>query len=379
MVLLFSVPKIQTTLYFLLSLMLSIHPLVAGAAVGSDGFYTSPSVYEVTDSTDGLSHGTGLLVSSAWNSIPAVDSDINTWISAFNYPFADSADRTSVDHPSITIPVGLFKEFNIVAPAGDRPTGDVSGENFPVYINRILRNDASADELTIYFSTFNVESPSIVPVEFASLVISRDDTQDTILQIVPEAHLFPTVSTNADFHQGFGKGHVVLSSLWSGSTSVVDDFFDSFLTIIDAVADATFTEESGRVSSFGVSRVPQFTPTSGQSEALRGSTASTSPPSSTNRFVTEDDQGLGTQVDFSVETSLPADKRTNADIERFGYTGSLGHRVVKLVVDSSGDSHNYTDDILPRLVVLFGRNPVFGDFWWDGTRLKFFNGDTWVG
>ncbi|GAG34935.1 unnamed protein product, partial [marine sediment metagenome] len=60
-------------------------------------------------------------------------------------------------------------------------------------------------------------------------------------------------------------------------------------------------------------------------------------------------------------------------------TGGLAHRTVRLVVNGNGTSHTYDTDILPRLRALLGRDPEFGDFWYDGTRLKFFNGDTWQG
>jgi hypothetical protein len=56
--------------------------------------------------------------------------------------------------------------------------------------------------------------------------------------------------------------------------------------------------------------------------------------------------------------------------------------VVKLVVsaDSLGDNPTtYTNEILPRLRILLGRDPRFGDFWYNGTRLMFFNGDSWQG
>jgi hypothetical protein len=113
-------------------------------------------------------------------------------------------------------------------------------------------------------------------------------------------------------------------------------------------------------------------------EALRGSRWPDYLPDENNRFIVEDDQGLGTQVDFSTEASIPVDKRDNPDIERIGYTGTLAHKIVWLIVDSDGQDHDYSTDVLPRLKILLGRDPAFGDFWWDGTRLKFYNGDTWV-
>ena len=60
-----------------------------------------------------------------------------------------------------------------------------------------------------------------------------------------------------------------------------------------------------------------------------------------------------------------------------GYTGGLAHKIIILIYDSAGTHHNYEQHILPRLRCLLGRDPAFGDFLWDGTYLKVFNGDTW--
>jgi hypothetical protein len=70
----------------------------------------------------------------------------------------------------------------------------------------------------------------------------------------------------------------------------------------------------------------------------------------------------------------------NSAIQRYGYTGSLCHRVVKLIVlgDELGSDPNFYDNqILPRLNILLGRDPVFGDVWYNGTRFVTYNGDTW--
>lgn len=351
--------------------------VISSGSADTDGVYTSPSVYEVKETTT-LDHGTGLLTSSAVNFIPDINSDVNTWINSFNYPFADGADRTSADNTSIVLPSGLFKEFNIIAPSSDKPTDDTSGNYYPVYLSRVLRNDNSSDSLTFYFSTYNVESASVVPIEFGSLTLTRDLEHNTLVSIEPENHLFPTYSTNDEFHQGFGRGHVVLSSLW-GSSSEIGDFFDLFASITNDPAEVVFTEESGRISSYAVSRVPKFAPTSGQFEALKGSKDGVSSPSSTNRFVVEEDQGRGTQIDFSSHTSLSASKRNNTDISRYGYTGSLLSRVIELVVNDDGEDHSYETDVLPRLKILFGRDLKWGDRWFDGVRLKFYNGESWIG
>jgi hypothetical protein len=114
-------------------------------------------------------------------------------------------------------------------------------------------------------------------------------------------------------------------------------------------------------------------------EALKGSRWPDSPPEEDNRFVVEADQGKGTAVDFTTDPTLPVDKRVNPDIEGTGYAGSLAHHLVWLIVNSDGENHNYADDILPRLKILLGRDPIFGDQWYDGTRFKTYNGDSWIG
>lgn len=355
----------------------------------SGGLFASPRVVEINDSLPGgsgvtgdfsllaVSHGTGLLTLSAYNPIPPINSDVTTWINTFNYPFTPSASLQSANVTSVTIPTGLFKEFEITAPSGDEPTGDVSGTFYPVYISRIERLDAGADNLRFFFSTYNIETASIVPVEFASLDLARDGAADTVVSIVENTDLWVN-QTGTDWFQGFGKGHVVLSDLWGSTGETITNFFDSFIPIIDSPAEAVFAKEATRISSYGISRVPEYAPTAGQAAAARGSRAGVSDPNSTNRFVVEADQGLGDQVDFGTSTELDADQREHADIERFGRTGALTHRVVYLVVNASG-TIDYDNDLLPRLRILFGRDPAFGDFWWDGTRLKFYNGDTWVG
>jgi hypothetical protein len=133
----------------------------------------------------------------------------------------------------------------------------------------------------------------------------------------------------------------------------------------------------------------KYSPTIGQSEAMRGSTGSgltglhkyrinALNPSDSNRYVTEADQGLGLQIDLeSIQGITPI-----SAIERFGHTGSLNHRACRLIVNTTelgNDPNIYTNQIEPRLKILLGRDPVFGDFWYNGTRLFFYNGDTWVG
>lgn len=357
----------------------------------SDGLFDFPSVYEIADSTAGgaavtddfdtvsISHGTGIMLDSAWNAIPTLDSDTQAWILAFNYPFDQNANLTSVDN--IQIPEGLFKEFNITAPAGDNPTGNGSGLFYPVWINRIERLGSGANTLRFYFATFNVTdtNPNTTPIEFAKMDLLRSYNTNEIVEITPINNL--KLINDVSFDQHFGRGHAVLSSVWAGTTSIIDDFFDTFAAISVSPADTEFTRSATRLSSFGVSRVPKYAPTKGQSQAMMGSSARlTVPkyPGSDNRFVTEQDQGLGNQVDLeAVEGVVP-----NAAIDRYGYTGALAHKICKLNVsaDNLGDNPaTYEDEILPRLRILFGRDPRFGDFWYNGTRLMFYNGDSWQG
>ena len=142
-----------------------------------------------------------------------------------------------------------------------------------------------------------------------------------------------------------------------------------------------FSISATRLSSFGVNRVPKYVPTKGESDALKGSTsrlASPIYPDYDNMYVTEKDQGLGDQVDLEAVSGITP----NTSIDRYGFTGALTHKVIKLVVsaDTLGDDPNtYNNDILPRLRALLGRDPQFGDFWHNGTRLMFYNGDSWQG
>lgn len=370
-----------------------LEPPMSVTDSNSDGFYDSPAVYEIVDTLPGgseasddifisvVSHGTGLLTDSAWNAIPPLDSDIQSWLISFNFPFDSSVNRTSDDN--ITIPAGLFREFNITAPAGDQPTGDISGLYYPVWISRIERVGPTTNLLRFYFSTYNVtdSSPSTEAVEFASMDLARTYSEGEIVAITPMDNLLLETATSTEYQQHFGRGHVVLSSLWDGTTTDVDDFFDAFGFIVDNPADTPFSLSNTRISSFGISRVPKYVPTIGQSEALKGSTARKTtpvPPSDDNRYICELDQGLGIQIDLDSQPGIT----TNAAIDRYGYTGALAHRMVKLVVDATAlgsDATFYDDQILPRLRALLGRDPQFGDFWFNGTRLMFHNGDTWQG
>lgn len=360
----------------------------------ASGIYITPASYIIEGvisgiySTNAVPHGTGLLVNSAYNNIPDLGSSVSSWIGSFNYPFRSTADRTSstlTSHGAVIIPSVLFSEFNITAPAGDEPTGDSSGAYYPVWISKIYRgtmtvDDPAVSKITMVFSTYNVtDVPSTTPIEFAYLTLNRDGLAGDIVPIVPINNLFgmPTGSGNI-FGQHFGRGHAMLSNIWGGSSDDVNDFF----TIFSFLVGDNFVEyfkDSTILSSYSVSRVPKYSPTSGQAAAMYGTASDRtdlpSYPSATNKFVVENDQGIGDRIDLESQSGITA----NSDIERYGYTGSLAHRVVKLVVNASGADHDYEQDILPRLRCLLGRDPGFGDFWFDGTRLKFYEGKSWVG
>jgi hypothetical protein len=244
-----------------------------------------------------------------------------------------------------------------------------------------VRDDVSSDTLSFYFATYTVAStPSTVPIEFAKLTLSRSYNAGRVVAIEPIANLYGVTGTHeGDWRQGFGHGHVTLSSLWGGTSSVVSDFFDAFISVVDDPAEVIFSKTATRLSSWAISRVPKTVPTQAQADALLGSRAGIADPHAGNRYVVEADQGIGDKIDFATHEGLPPDKRENADIERYGYTGSLAHRIVKLVVNAAGTKHDYQNDILPRLRILLGRDPVFGDMWFDGVRFKIFNGDVWIG
>lgn len=374
----------------------NIAPPIPGSE-DSFGDYTSPAEYEILDNTAGgasieedftfevFSHGTGMLTASAINSIPSLDSDINTWINTFNYPFRSDATLITSTPGSISVPKGMFEEFILIAPDGDNPDGDTSGTFFPVYLSKIVREDSEADTITLYFATFNVSSaPSTSPIDFAKLELTRTNTAGEILPIEPVTTLFP-LATGDSFQQGFGKGHVRLSTKWGVTGGEVEDFFDSLVPFVGDTVTFTLSSTAGAISPHGLSRVPKTIPTVGEAEALAGSTSSLltpTHPSSANRYVVEADQGEGDQVDFAdPDTGLPASLREHPKIDRYGSTGALCHRIVRLVVDSSDeedDGLDYDRDILPRLRILLGRDPIFGDMWYDGTKFKIYNGDAWI-
>lgn len=359
----------------------------------SDGIFDNPAEYEILMTPPGgisqpddflasaLSHGTGILVSSAWNSIPSTDSDFGAWLSSSNFPFRIGATRTSTQ--GVTVPSALFREFSLVVPAPDEETDDVSMQNHPVWLSSIERLDDLATKLQFRFSTHSINPDGTPKVtEFAALELEKGASPGTVVNITPIEDLLENDTTEQNlFMQGFGYGHVVLSSIWGSTTDEVDNFFEGFLAILSSPPVTTFTKSSGLLSSYALDRNSRFTPTRGQWQALRGSSARRSDPitpSDSNRFVTEADEGLGDPVDFRTKSGFPDELRENEDIEDIGWTGTRVHKVIKLVVDSSGDNHTYEKDVLPRLECLLGRQPVFSDFWYDGTVLRFFNGDAWI-
>lgn len=373
-----------------------VAPPTDGTDLDSDGLFDTPAVYSIVDSAAGtastagdfdinpISHGTGILTDSAYNPIPPLSSDPQTWIEAFNYPFDVSANLTAAGSLGITIPTGLFREFCIVAPASDEPTGDSTGLYFPVWVSSLQY--VASDTVRFIFSTHNVtdSAPSTEPIEFAKLDLVSTMTSGQSVAIEPIADLFTGASGLKEQH--FGKGHVILSSLWDGTATDVQDFFTAMSLVPGSPGEVQFLQASTRLSSFSVSRVPKYIPTIGQSQALAGSTSRlTTPiePSEDNLYVTESDQGLGNKIDLEASSGV----NPHAAIDKYGYSGSLCHRLIYLCVDSNklpsdsdtGGSEFYDNEILPRLTVLLGRAPVFGDEWFNGSRFLRYTGNVWVG
>lgn len=352
----------------------------------SDGIFDNPAVYEIVSTAPGgtddflaasLNHGTGIVVASAWNSIPSLDSDFATWLRSVNYPFRIGASRLSIE--GITVPQALFNEFSLVVPANDEPTGDATLAFSPVWLSAIDRLDSLASSLKFVFSTHSILDDGATPaiVEFAALTLDRSYESGRVVNIEPIDDLLKAEGTDQEnYRQGFGLGHVVLGSVWGSTSDDITQFFDSFLALV-TTSRATFTKEAGILSSFALDRNSRYIASKGQWEALKGTTGrATIPvgPSDSNRYITEGDQGRGDAVDFRTLSGFTE----NVDIEPVGYSGSLAHKAVVLIVDTSGSAHDYDTDILPRLRCLLGRDPTYFDIWWDGTIFKMFNGDSWI-
>jgi len=364
--------------------------------IDNDGFYDNPTSYETTNDDAGvvgaspISHGSGLLTDSAWNRIPDLGASVDAWIEAFNYPFRVTANRESytiVNFEPITIPSGLFTEFNITAPAGDDKNSNPTG--YPVWVSRIKIGDITTSDpnyLTFYFATHNIldSNSSLTPIEFGYLILNQNDSSGTTVPIQSTSNLYGMTGANEDpFNQQFGRGHVVLSSKWG--TSEVNDFFDKFPLIVGD-DEAFFVQTNTMLSPFGVDRSPKYAPTKGQNQALYGSTSrfdDPAYPSSNNMFVTELDQGIGNKIDLHSQTNpLNGSPITaNDDIDQYGYEGSLLAKKVTMIVNAAGTGHTYELDVLPRLRCLFNREFVHGDLWFDGTRWKRWDSisEAWIG
>lgn len=374
--------------------LLSLAPPIVPVDSNSDGIFDNPAIYEVLSTPPGgitnpddfiqgsLNHGTGIVVASAFNSIPIADSDVEAFLRAANFPFRVGATRTSIH--GITIPGATFREFSIVVPAPDEATGDTSMRNSPVWLSSIQRLDSLATQLKFIFSTYTIQddNPDVPKiVEFAVLVLNRTFLPGRVVDITPITDLLNAPEASAqDFIQGYGLGHVVLSSIWASSSAEITNFFDSFLALVDTDT-TTFAKDSAILSWLSTDRSSRYIPTKGQFAALKGSTSRLlNPifPNDSNRFVPEEDQGFGDAIDFRTKADFPDELRENPFIEPIGYTGGLLHRVVSLIIDASTDQLDYNRDLLPRLRCLLGRDPRFGDFWFDGTVLKFFTGDAWI-
>lgn len=352
---------------------------------------SNPAVYEITNTVSGgtnvtedfdfnsMVHGTGLLTDSAYNAIPPLNTDVQTWITAFNYPFDSDALLKSTDNDIygnyFAIPPGLFKEFNITAPASDNVSTE--SNSYTVYISKIQQ--IQTGYLRIFFACRTPTLQAVLSVieEFAYLDLRTSGQPNDLIPIIP---LTTSANVTPNTERQMGVGYVILSNLWDGTASSIASFFSAFDGIPYDDKIAHYSMSSTRVSSFGVSRISRYSPSFGQASALTGSTSNRAvpiEPSDQNKYVTERDRGLGDRID------LDARFVSVAAIERYGYSGGNTHRIVKLVVDSTlvpQDSSYYDNVIKPRLnYLLGGRDPEFGDGWYNGTRFLWFNGDTWQG
>jgi hypothetical protein len=180
----------------------------------------------------------------------------------FNYPFDADANRTSTT--GIVIPNGLFREFDIAAPAGDLPTADTTGTFYPVWINRVERIGTGGNQLRFYFATYNVTdlasggAPSTATVEFASLDLTKTMTPGEVVEIVPVDNL-QLHDGEAEFGQHFGRVATLFCRVCGTATpTTLTDFFAAFDLIVNSPPDSDFSQSATRISSFGLSRVPKY-------------------------------------------------------------------------------------------------------------------------
>jgi len=381
---------------------------------------TSPAVYEIAATASGntvigrgacvsgsIDNGTGLLTDSAWNSVGNVSSTIQTWLETFNYPYY--SDSTLQTEAGLTMPKGMFSQFSVAVPAGDLPSGAATSSQFyPVWIRSVTRTGDTT--LLFTLATYSIVDanvngiPSTTPVDFATFTLITPAAPTTgvtspgsLIPITPINNLLqkPSAASPNDpsFSQEFGRGQIELSNMWAdGYNGDIITFFTLAFNQLATNQSDVFPITAARLSTYGTVRSPKYSPTQGQFYALAGSTARRTTqltndplnPSNDNRFITENDQGLGDRIDFSTTSGI---LQHNA-IDRYGYRGGLAHRVVQLVVDSTStpnaDATFYNNYILPRLRILLGnggapRDPRFADYWYNGTRLFFFNGNSWQG
>ena len=350
--------------------------------------------YEISDTVAGgtdvtgdfsfanMSHGYGLLVPSAYNLIPPIGTDELSVLAAINYPWRNGTSLVSTDKKS-TVPSLLFSQFTMTAPMGERSIG--LEENFPVYLTRIRRLNDASTSLQFIFSTNNTifGSTSDEFIDFAAMTLEKglfgsNAGPGTVIEITP----FQNLRNNADvsselFTQNFGSGFVILSSEWATNTAI-EDFFDSFSSIVDEPAERYF---NAQLNEFALQRSPYNVPTIGEAAALAGSTSRRKKPihpSDKNRYVVEADQGLGEAVDFREVDGF----ESNSDIDPVAYRGSLLTQKFTLIVNTANTAKfSYEGDILPRIKHLLGRPPIHGDVWFDGTSFKQYDqiSNAWIG
>lgn len=348
----------------------------------SSGEYVNPALYEVVDSEAGstngtndfdddvISHGTGILAQSTISYIPGRTILSEAVFAAVNYPFGLNASRTNVDN--VEIPLGIFSELSIIAPDNDGGSTD-----YPVWVSRIRK--LATNSIEMIFSTYPIVGTNQPPVEFSKITLDSTMTTDTMVKMVPTNNLYGT--TDENFNQNFGLGHVILGDMWSSGDNRKTSFFNKTNALTGTDPITNFTMPQTRLSAFAVSRTPSYTPTLGQAGAMRGSSArkqAPQHPSINNRYVTENDYGIRSQIDLNAVPNIP----THVAIERYGYIGGSAPRTFSLCIDRSLVSDDfedyYTVHILPRMRAILGSDPEFGDVWYDGTRFWRFNGQTWL-